>query len=81
MALNKNILGARIHIVRKKFSSKPLAELLATYGTIENMQLQMATEEAEQIINHFVTNGIVNVTVQTTGTALAQAGAGTGTIS
>lgn len=82
MALNKEILGLAIYAVRKKYSAKTVPQLVAQYGTLEKAQLALATNEADAIIKHFTTLGVVNVavetTVETTGTALAQAGKGVG---
>jgi len=36
---------------------------------------------ATEVLNHLIANGLITVTVATTGTAAAQAGGGTGTIS
>lgn len=44
-------------------------------------RLEQNIRMAQAIINEFLTNGVVNVTVATTGTAAAQTGTGTGTIS
>jgi hypothetical protein len=35
---------------------------------------------ATEVLNHLIANGLITVTVATTGTAAAQAGGGTGTI-
>jgi len=82
MALNKDILGAAIYTVRKKYSSKTAPQLIAQYGSLDKAQLAMATDEAAAIIKHFTTLGNVQVavttTVVTTGTALAQTGTGVG---
>jgi hypothetical protein len=80
MALNKDILGTAINTVRVAFSSKTTPQLIAEYGSIANAQLAMAKAEAEQIILHFQASAVVTVTVNTTGTALAQIGGGNGTI-
>ncbi len=83
MALNKEILGLAIYAVRKEYSAKTVPQLVAQYGSLEKAQIAMATDEADAIIKHFTTLGVVNVvvetTVATTGTALAQAGTGAGT--
>lgn len=44
-------------------------------------RLEQNTRMAQAIINEFLINGVINVTVATTGTAAAQTGSGTGTIS
>ncbi len=81
MALNKDILGAAIYAVRKTYSSKTAPQLIAQYGSFEKAQLAMATDEADAIIKHFITQSqiAVSVNVTTKGTAIAQAGGGTGT--
>jgi hypothetical protein len=81
MPLNKDVLGTALHVARNAFNDKTLDELIAIHGSLDGVRLAMAKADAEQIINHFKANAVITVTVATTGTAAAQTGGGTGTIS
>lgn len=51
-------------------------------GAKDNDALEiLCSTIATQVLNHLIANGLITVTVATTGTAVAQAGGGTGTIS
>lgn len=80
MAMDKDILGNALYAVRQSFSDKSMDDLIAQYGTIEAIRVAACIQEADVIINHLKNYGEINVTVQTTGTATAQSGVGTGTI-
>ena len=80
MPLNKDILGLALYNGRLEFNDKTLDELIATYGSLENARIAAAKKDAEIIINHFKTAGVVSVAVTTTGTATAHTGTGTGSI-
>ena len=67
MAMNKDILGAAISNVRKTFSGQTPAQLIASYGSMDNAQLEMATQEAEQIILHISLMGEISATISTSG--------------
>lgn len=81
MAMDKDILGEALFNVRQVFSNKGMDDLMAEYGTLDNIRMEACKQEADVIINHLNTNAVINVTVATTGTATAQTGTGTGTIS
>jgi hypothetical protein len=59
MALDKDILGQAIYDVRVIFSNKTYQQLVTTYGTMEAARLAAAKAEAEVIINHIKTAGVV----------------------
>lgn len=80
MALDKDVLGQLLYNTRNFFSNRTYDDLIEEYGTIEAVRLAACKAEAETIIDHFKSAGVVNVTVATTGTATAQTGTGTGTI-
>lgn len=62
MALDKDILGQALYDMRNTFfNNQTLAQLEATYGTIENARLEGCKKEAEVIINHFKNFGTLNV--------------------
>jgi hypothetical protein len=65
--LDPNLLGQKLADAATK--SDP--------GNTQTLWLNIATE----IINHIIQNGVVNVTVATTGSPAAQTGTGTGKIS
>lgn len=51
-------------------------------GAKDNDALEvLCSTIATHVLNHLIANGLITVTVATTGTAAAQAGGGTGTIS
>ena len=76
MALNKDILGQAFYDAFDAFNNK----LPNDIGDIEATRLAFCKVMANEIINHFKTAGVVEVTVSTTGTATAQTGTGSGTI-
>lgn len=76
MALDKEILGTALYDAFNDFNNKNPDE----EGDIETARLAFCKVMANEIIEHFKTAGVVNVTVATTGTATAQTGTGTGTI-
>ncbi len=81
MPLNKDVLGQLLFDRRQSFCDKDLDELKALHGNDMNaIRLAAAKADAEVIINHFKTAGVVNVnvTVTTTGTATNHTGTGTG---
>jgi hypothetical protein len=80
MALNKDILGQALYDGRNLFANKTVDDLITEFGSLEAARLAAAKKDAEIIINHFKTAGVVTVAVNTTGTAAAQTGSGTGTI-
>jgi phage gp36-like protein len=59
MPLNKDILGLAIYTVRNNYSNKTAQQLINSHGSIEAARLQAATDEAEAIIDHFVTNAVI----------------------
>ena len=62
MSLDKDILGQALYVNRNTFfNNKTLAQLEATYGTIENARLEACKKEAEVIINHFKNNAVLHV--------------------
>lgn len=62
MALDKDILGQDLYDIRNTFfNNKTLAQLEATYGTIENARLEACKKEAEVIIEHFKNNAVLIV--------------------
>jgi cytochrome c551/c552 len=76
MALNKDLLGTQLNDMAAAFNDQDISlEQLAT------ARLNFWKGVAEQIISHFKSEGVINVTVATTGTPQAQTGTGTGTIS
>lgn len=76
MALDKNTLGQMMCDAANDWNDKNIdvADLPAA-------RLNFWTAIADAVITHFETNGVIKVTVATTGTATAQTGTGTGTIS
>ncbi len=80
MALDKDILGQLLYNTRNVFSNRTYDDLIEEYETIEAVKLAACKAEAETIIDHFKTAGVVSVTVTTTGTETAHTGSGTGTI-
>jgi hypothetical protein len=52
----------------------------ASAGNPDALEILCSTI-ATEVINHLIANGLVTVTVATTGSAAAQTGGGTGTIS
>ncbi|AYD48197.1 hypothetical protein [Arachidicoccus soli] len=73
MALDKDILGAALNVAANNYNDKNIEDL-------EAARLNFWTSIADTIISHFKTNGEINTTVATTGTATAQTGTGTGII-
>ncbi|MDE3185286.1 MAG: hypothetical protein KGM16_17880 [Bacteroidota bacterium] len=76
MALSKDILGQDLYTRAMAFNDVDIAP-----ADLEAQRLAWWKTIAEGIINHFKTNGVISVNVSTTGTASAQTGSGTGTIS
>ena len=74
MALSKDILGVDLFNVRQQFSNKTRDELLMMYTTDDAIRLAACKAEADAIINHFKTAGLVLVT--TTGTDTNHTGTG-----
>lgn len=74
MALDKDELGLDLYNVRKNFSNKTMDELIAIYGTLDNIWLAACKADAEAIINHIKAKGKVSGNVTTTGTSTAQSG-------
>jgi hypothetical protein len=70
VALDKDILGAALNARRNAFSDQTMDELIASYGDLPGVRLAMAIADADEIIKHIQTFGIVH----TAGTALAQTG-------
>jgi hypothetical protein len=81
MALNKDVLGMELYNSRHIFDNMTHEEIIQQYGTIEEARLAACKGDAEAIINHIKTAGVVSVNVITTGTATNHTGTGTGTIS
>ena len=79
--LSKDVLGLDLFNKRNAFCNKTRDELMATYGNEDAIRLAACKADAEAIINHLTTAGVINVTVATTGTSTAHTGTGTGTIS
>jgi hypothetical protein len=62
MALDKDILGQALYDMRNNFfNNQTLAQLEATYGTIESARLEGCKKEAEVIIDHFKNNAVLHV--------------------
>lgn len=57
--LDKDTLGTALYNVRQLFNEKTKDELLMMYTTIDNARLALCKKEAEAIINHFKSNGII----------------------
>ncbi|MBL0144939.1 MAG: hypothetical protein IPP48_03435 [Chitinophagaceae bacterium] len=60
MALNKDVLGTALYNRRNSFNNKTIDELIAEHGTIEAARLAMCKADADEIINHFKNNAVVN---------------------
>lgn len=76
MALNKDVLGTALYNAETQFNDKNPQQL----GDAEAARLAFWKIAADEIIKHFKTAGVVNVTVVTTGTATNHTGTGTGSI-
>jgi len=76
MALNKDTLGNALYLRSMDFNDQDIAP-----ADLPTARQNFWKAVAEEIINHIKTAGVVNVTVATTGTAAAQTGSGTGTMS
>ena len=61
MALNKDVLGAALYSRRNSFNDKTLDELIAEYGTLENLRLAICKADAEEIINHFKSAALITL--------------------
>lgn len=74
MALNSTILGKALSDKANEYNDKDITDINAA-------RLAFWTGIASVVIDHFKTNGVINVNVNvtTTGTATAQSGAGSGT--
>lgn len=59
MALDKDILGQALYDVRAVWSNKTHQQLIATYGTMEAARLAACKAEADVIIIHIKTAGVV----------------------
>lgn len=70
MAMNKTVLR---DLIKSKIEA-------ATGGTIPATSLAAFEALADAIITHLQMTAVINVTVATTGTAAAQTGTGSGTI-
>lgn len=70
MALNKDTLGAALHARRQQFGNKTHDELIELYGSLDAAALEMAKADADEIIKHIKTFGLVT----TAGTATNQTG-------
>lgn len=77
MALSKDVLGQALYDSEKQFNDKDSTAV----GDIEAARLAFWKVQADEIIKHFKTAGVISVTVATTGTASAHTGTGSGTIS
>jgi len=73
MPLNAAELGADLNNAANNYNDKDIEDLAAARAAYWK-------DIATAIINHFTSNGVINVNVTTTGTATAQTGTGTGTI-
>jgi hypothetical protein len=71
MPLSKDILGTALYTVRQKYCNKTYEQIIAEFGSIEAMRLAEAKDEADEIIKHIKTSGLV---------VGVQPGAGTATI-
>lgn len=74
MALDKDILGKALSDKANEYNDKDITDINAA-------RLAFWTGIADVVINHFKSNGLINVTVTTTGSATTQSGTGTGKIS
>lgn len=74
MALDANELGQALKQNADQWNDKDIAN-------IDQARADFWKGAAQAIIEHFENNGVVNVTVVTTGTATSQSGTGTGKIS
>ena len=61
MSLNANTLGQALHDARQPFNDKSMADLIATYGTLDEVRLALAKADAGAIIDHFKANGVLHV--------------------
>lgn len=73
MALNKDVLGAALKSMADDYNN-------IAAENVETARTNFWKGVAEQIIEHIKTAGVVNVTVNTTGTAAAQTGTGVGSM-
>lgn len=71
--LDKDVLGQALYDSEKQFNDVDITDM-------EAARLSFWKVQADVIINHFKTAGVINVTVTTAGSATAQSGSGTGTI-
>ena len=76
MPLDKDILGTAIYNNTKQFNDVPVSA-----ANMEATRLAQCKAIAQAIIDHLKAAGVISVTVATTGSATAQTGTGTGTIS
>jgi len=74
MPLEATALGALLKNATQQFNDRDIEDIAGARTDYWN-------EIATVIINYFLANTVVNVTVATTGTAAAQTGTGVGTIS
>jgi len=70
MPLNKDVLGVALYTARNAFDDKTIDELIAIHGSLDNVRLAMAKADADAIINHIKTAGIVT----TVGSSTTQTG-------
>jgi hypothetical protein len=62
VALDKDVLGQALYDMRNGFwNNKTIDELIAEYGTLEAARLEACKKEADVIIQHFKTNGVLSV--------------------
>jgi len=73
MALNKDILGAALYVRSLDFNDQDISP-----AELAEARQNFWKGVAEEIISHITANAEVNVIVNTTGTASAQSGTGTG---
>lgn len=75
MALNKDTLGSALLSAVSEFNDSDISP-----EDLPTARANFWKKVAEEIINHIKTSGEVTVTVNTTGSATAQTGTGTGNI-
>lgn len=61
MPLSKDVLGLALYNRRNSFCDKTLQQLIDVHGSFEAAKLAMAKADAEEIINHFKANSLIQI--------------------